>query len=230
MTTFLELQDEALDLADQSSLEERGRVKRFLNEAYIELVQRTGTPIKTSTVTTLVDGQGDYDLTATPFSLTDFVRVQMLIYAWGGTTANQTTPLEEVSPQQIYWLRRNSISGVVRAYAFNGLSQLLLYPAPMLGDTLQIAYEYRPALMATDSDTPALLRPEDHAAVVYQAAYRAALLSKSPLASGLAAESQTRSMAAMARQNRAGGSVKRVRRGRGVWIPNDNSTDVRWNW
>lgn len=230
MTTFLEMQDEALDLAGQSSLESRGRIKRFINEEYLNLVQKTGTPIKTSPTVTLVNGQGDYDLTAPPFSLTDFIDVQSLIYAWGNTSPYQTAPLSEVSPQQIYELRRNLIAGVVRVYAVNGLSTLMLYPAAMTGDTLSLVYAYRPATMATDSDTPALLRIEDHASVTYAAAYRSALLSKSPLAGGLAAESQNRLNSAMARQNRVGGSSKNVRRGRGVFIPHDPSADVRWNW
>jgi hypothetical protein len=230
LTTFLELQDEALDLAGLSSPEERGRVKRFLNEVYLDVVQRTSTPIKTSATVSLVAGQGDYDLTAAPFSLTDFVRIQMPIYAWGGTSTNQTSPLTETSPEEVFWLRRNTISAVVRVYAMNGLSTLMLYPAPMSGDTLSLSYEYRPSAMATDSDTPALLRYEDHAAVTYGAAARAALLSKSPLAAALQAQAQTRLDAAMARQNRVGGGGKTVRRGRRRFVPHDPGVDLGGSW
>lgn len=230
MTTFLEMQDEALDLAGLSSPEERGRVKRFLNEDYLAIVQRSGTPIKTSATISLIAGQGDYDLTAAPFSLTDFVRMQTPIYAWGSLAPNQTSPLEQVTPEQIFYMRRNLVAGVVRVYAINGISTLMIYPSPMTGDTLQLSYEYRPATMATDSDTPVLLRYEDHSAVTYSAASRAALLSGSPKYAGLKIEAQQRMDAAMARQNRVGGSAVSIRRGRRRFYPRDNSTDLGGRW
>lgn len=226
-TTFLALQDQTLDLAGLSPPEWRGSVKTWLNEEYINLVQKTGTPIKSTAAVALVNGQGDYDLTASPWSLTDFIRVQSLIYAWGGNAANQTATLEETQPQEIYALRQSTVTGLVRQYAINGLSTLMLYPSPTTGDLLTMSYEYRPALMATDSDTPILLRDEDHPAVLYAAAYRAALVgnpSKVPL---LAAEMARRLQMAMARQNRVGGASKRLRRGARRYAPHDNSTDYR---
>lgn len=227
MTTFLELQDETLDLAGLSSLEERARVKRFLNEEYLRLAAKVGSAIKSTPSVALVQGQGDYDLTAPPFSLTDFVRMQIPVYSWGNTSPFQTMPLTLVSPQKIFELRRNLVTGITKAFAINGLSTLMLYPLPMSGDSIVLSYEYRPSPMASDSDTPALIGYEDQSAVVYAAAYRAALLAKSPIAAGLKVELQERRDDAMASQNRLGGNAKSIRRvGRG-FVPHDNSSDYR---
>lgn len=232
MTTFLEMQDEALDLAGLSSPEERGRVKRFLNEDYLKLAAKIGTPIKSTATITLTQGQGDYDLTATPFSLTDFVRVQTLIYSWGGLSSNMTDTLWPVAPQEVFRLRRNPIAGVVRVYAINGASVLMLYPAPTTGDTLILSYEYRPAQMASDSDTPVLIRYEDEPAVVYAAAYRAALLAKAPaqVVQFLLAEKTQRANDAIAAQNRIAGTAKSIRRTGRRFIPHDNSMDLGGRW
>lgn len=229
-TSYLQIQDQVLNLAGLSSIEWRGPVKDWINEEYLSAVLKTGTPIKTSATISLVNGQGDYDLTAAPFSLTDFVRIQMLIYAWGSISPNQTSPLEQVTPESIYYLRRNLVAGVVRVYAVNGLSTLMLYPAASTGDTLAVSYEYRPTLMATDSDLPALLRPEDQPLLVYSTAYRAAMFANPAKVPMLEAEMQRRMDAAMARQNRVGGSAVALRRGRRRFYPRDNSTDLGGRW
>lgn len=229
-TSFLDIRNEVCDLAGISSVDNGDRVKKWINEEYISLVQKTGTPIKSTPAVALVNGQGDYDLTAAPWSLTDFLRIQSLIYAWGGNTANQTATLEETQPQQIYALRQSTVSGLVRQYALNGLSTLMLYPSPLTGDTLTMSYEYRPAPMATDSDVPLLLRPEDQPALVYAAAYRGALWANPAKAPALATEMARRAEMAMARQNRAGGAAKHFRRGWRRYAPHDPSTDYRgWN-
>lgn len=232
MTTFLDMQDEALDLSGLSAGEERGRVKRLLNEEYLNRVQKIGSPVKSTATITLVQGQGDYDVTAAPFSLTDFVSVQQPVYNWGGITSGQIDPLRQVTPQEIFGLRRNSISGVVRVYSFNGASTLMLYPAPSSGDTLVLSYFYRPAAMATDSDTPALISPEDQAVVTYSAAYRAALLAnKSPqMVTWLLNEKTQRINDAIASQNRIGGGGKSIRRGGRRFVPHDNSQDLGVGW
>lgn len=229
MTTFLELQDEALDLSGLGAPTERGRVKRFLNEEYLRIVAKTGAPIKTAPAATLTQGLGTYDLTAAPFSLTDFVRVEELIYSWGNSAPFQTMPLQLVTPQQIYELRRNTVTGIVHAYAIQGVSTLMIYPAPMTGDTLALTYEYRPAAMVADSDTPALISVEQQSAIVYAAAYRAALLSRAPVnvVQFLQAEKQARQDAAVASQNRLGGNAISVRRGQRPFVPHDNSADYR---
>lgn len=230
MTTFKDMYEEASDLAGASAPEEIGRIKRFLNEEYITRVNALGSAIKTSATITLVNGQGDYDVTAAPFSLADFVKVQMPIYAWGGISTNQTTPLSQVTPQEIFWLRRNPVSGVVRVYGFNGSSTLMLYPAPSTGDTMQLSYEFRPPLMAADSDLPVWIGLEDQPVLIYAAAYRAALLSKSPIAAGLLAEKKAREDVSTASQNRLGGSAKSMRRGGKRFIPHDNSMDLGGRW
>jgi hypothetical protein len=222
--TFLEMQDEVLDMIDASSLEERARVKRRINDVYGQVVATILTPIKSVGPVTLT-GTGDYDLTAAPFSLTDFVSIRTVIYNQSGGGTNYT--LDHVTPGEIYAARNQIWTGFLYAFALQGTSTLMLVPNPSAGDTLTLVYDYRPAPMASDSDTPLLLADEDVDTIIVGAAWRMSRLKAPARAMALEQDFQRRMDAAQASQNRRGGTAGLLRRGNRRRPPHDNSTDIR---
>lgn len=223
MLTYLEIQDAVLDICGLSASEERGRVKRYANEVMYDVVQRTLTPIKTVGPVTLTNLVGDYTLTAAPFSLTDFIAIRSVIYNQSGSGPNNV--LDQVTPAEVYDARNQLWSGFLYAYALEGLYKLMLIPSPGTSDTLTISYNYRPAAMATDSDTPTLLLDEDVDAVIMGTARRMMRIKNPQMAMQFAAEYAQLLGAAQARQNRKGGAAgMRLRVGTLRRPPHDRST------
>lgn len=223
MLTFLEIQDQVLDICELSASEERGRLKRLINEVAADFTQRTLTPIKTVGPVTLTNLVGDYVLTAAPFSLTDFIAIRTVIYNQSGSGPNNV--LDQVTPAEVYDMRNQLWSGFLYAFAIEGPNKLMLIPSPGTADTLTLVYEYRPAPMATDSDTPALLLDEDVDAIVMGAARRMMRLKNPQLAAQFAVEYQQLIGIAQARQNRKGGAAgMRLRVGTLRRPPHDRST------
>lgn len=226
--TFLEMQDEVLDMIGASSPEQRNRVKRRINDVYAQVVSQILTPIKSVGPVTLT-GSGDYDLTAAPFSLTDFVSIRSVIYNQSGGGTNYE--LDPVTPGEIYAARNQIWTGFLYAFAFEGVSKLMLVPNPSAGDTLTLVYDYRPAPMATDSDTPLLLADEDVDTIIVGAAWRMSRITAPQRALVLEQDFNRRLDEAQASQNRRGGTTGLLRRGNRRRPPHDNSTDVRgWYW
>lgn len=223
------MQDYVLDILNVSSPEERGRSKPALNYAYQNVVQRILTPVKSVGPITLTNLQGDYVLSAAPFSLTDFIEIRTVIYNQSGSGPNNT--LQQITPQEVYGYRNQTWSGFLYAYAIEGVDKLMLVPSPSTSDTLTLVYNYRPALMATDSDTPSLLPDEDADAIVVGAAWRMSRFAQPERAATLEAEFQRLVGQAQARQNRKGGAAgSQMRRGGRRRPPHNPSTDWRgWN-
>jgi hypothetical protein len=227
--TFLEIQDEVLDILDASSIEERGRAKRRINDVYLQVVARTTQAIKSTGAVTLTNLVGDYVLTAAPFSLTDFISIQDVIYNQSGTGVNNE--LVRKTPHEIYAARNQLWSGYIWAYAIEGTNNLMLLPTPTTGDTLTIHYNYRPPLMATDSDTPSILNDEDVDTVIVGAAWRMSRILKPAMSATLEADFKRRLDETQASQNRVSGGNQSLRRGMRRRPPHDPSTDWRgWGW
>lgn len=230
MLTFGEIRDQVLDITGASAPEEAGRVKRLVNETYFDVVQRLYTAVKSTAAVTLVNLQGDYQLSAAPFSLTDYVAIRSVIYNQSGTGVNNV--LRQVTPAEIYDARNQTWSGFLWAFALEGFDKLMLLPSPSTGDTLTLAYEYRPAPMAADSDTPTFLLDEDVDTLVTGASFRVSRWSKPEMSIALEADFKRRMDQAQARQSRQGGAAqKTLRTGMRRRPPHDPSTDWRgWSW
>jgi hypothetical protein len=226
--TFLEQQDQVLDIVGASSPEERGRAKRVINDVYLQIVARTTQAVKSTGAVTLVNLQGDYVLTAAPFSLTDFISVQDVVYNQSGTGVNNT--LQRKTPHEIYQARNQLWSGYLWAFAIEGTNNLMLLPSPTTGDTLTMHYNYRPPLMATDSDTPSILNDEDVDTVIVGAAWRMSRFSKPTMSAALEADFKRRLDETQASQNRVSGGNQMLRRGNRRRPPHDPSTDWRGWW
>jgi hypothetical protein len=228
--TYLDIQDQVLDITGASSPEERGRVKKIINEVYFDVVARLTLSVKSSGSITLVNLQGDYVLTAAPFSIVDFIAMRSVIYNQSGTGVNNV--LRQVTPAEIYDARNQTWSGFLWAFAIEGANKLMLLPSPSTGDTMTLVYEYRPAAMATDSDTPADLLDEDVDTIITGAAFRVSRWKKPQLSIALEADFKRRLDQAQARQSRQGGSAqKTLRTGMRRRPPHDPSTDWRgWSW
>lgn len=224
--TFTDLQNQVLDITKSAFYTDATRVGQVVNETYLDIVQRILTPVKTTSPATLTNAVADYDLTAAPFSLTDFIGIRDVIYNQSGSGPNRT--LVQVTPHEIYQQRNQTYSGFLYAFALEGTTKLMLAPSPSTGDTIYLAYNYRPAAMVNPTDTALLLPEEDHDAIVVGAARRVARWKNPQLWAQLNAEYNLLVDAAQARQNRKGGSAgQKMRRIGTRRPPHDNSTDTR---
>lgn len=224
--TFREQTDQVLDITKSAVNTDRYRVGRVINDVGADVVQRLVTPIKTSAVVTLQNLVPDYDLTASPFSLTDFIQLRDVLYMQGGNSPTRT--LRQVTPHEIYQQRNQTYSGFLYGFAMQGMSTLMLAPSPSTGDTLQIVYNYRPLPLAVDSDTWTLLPDEDVDCIIVGAAYRVCRWKNPQLGAQLVAEYNRLLDIAVARQNRKGGTSDHTMRLLPMRRrpPHDNSTDT----
>lgn len=226
MLTYGEIQDQVLDICGAGVNVERGRVKRVVNEVYYDVVQRITAAVKSTGAITLVNLQGDYQLSAAPFSLTDYVAVRSVIYNQSGTGVNNV--LRQITPAEVYDARNQTWSGFLWAFALENPNKLMLLPSPSTGDTLTLSYQYRPAAMVTDSDTPTLLLDEDIDTIIVGAAFRISRWKKPDLAAKLEDEWNRRLDYAQVRQSTQGGAAqKTLRTGGRRRPPHDPSTDWR---
>lgn len=177
---FLELQDAVLDTTGLSASEQRGRIKKLLNDRLRNLVV-THSLLQATFTKVLTPNDGSYSLT-NDLGATDFAALKTLRYVASGVVEGRF--LDQVSPAEIDMY--NAVQAVpnnVAVYALAGLDTLMLYPTPIDAGTLTGRYVQRPAVMATDSDVPAVLPEEFHDLLWLSTARQASRLTASSRAS-----------------------------------------------
>jgi len=95
----------------------------------------------------LIAGSSDYTIDPTMIAINE-------VYL---ATSDQTYRIERVSPQEILDYRIGSqgqTSSPVQCYAVNGGDRLMIYPAPVEGDSLFVYFVKRPLPLVADTDTP----------------------------------------------------------------------------
>lgn len=225
--TLKQIREQVLDITKSAVYTDAPRVTDIVNAVYIDAVNQLLTPIKSTSAVALTNAVADYTLSSAPFSLTDFVSMRDVIYNQSGTGPNNT--LRQLPPHEIYKLRNQSYTGILFAFAIEGVDKLMLSPSPTSGDTLTLVYNYRPAAMVADADTPTLLLEEDHDVLVAGAAWRVCRWKNPQLGSELEVEYQALLGRAQARQNRKGGAGDmKMQRAGYRRPPHDNSTDRGW--
>jgi hypothetical protein len=123
----------------------------FINDVYADLVVQG--QLKCTVVNkNLTSGTNLYTF-STSFSITDLGMVQYIMYKANGQT--QGYILEPSDLETVLQLNSTNPTGYVRKYAFQGLDNLYLWPAPQsTGDTLQIYYAQTPTVLSSAGDVP----------------------------------------------------------------------------
>lgn len=147
MATFVELQDEILKIVGRPNLgsgdQFRGRVKDYINRAYLALSNGLDFPElqKTSTAITTVSGTQDYALpvdTQFLYSITDTTNGPKLIKQGQG-------PLDAMGAgpgKPLYYARF--------------INEIHLSPVPDGAFVIRVRYYQRPTLLSNDADVPVM--------------------------------------------------------------------------
>lgn len=123
----------------------------FINDVYTDMVVQ-GQLKCTVTTENLTAGTNLYTFTGS-FGITDLGMVQYIMYKGNGQT--QGYILEPSDLETVLQLNSTNPTGYVRKYAFQGLDNLYLWPAPQsTGDTLQIYYAQTPTVLSAAGDVP----------------------------------------------------------------------------
>lgn len=181
MSTFLDLQDAGLDAVGVSASEQRGRLKKLINEEAKELATTLRISQPTTTLT-VVAGTGNYSLSS-GFTATDVAQIRDVTYLPVGQSTGRL--LSQTTAARIDELRAWSNVSYPSLYAMSGVDTLLLAPIPTDAGTLTVRYTSRPAEMATDSDTPGLIPVEFHDVIWLGAAVKLARIAAPARAQGL---------------------------------------------
>lgn len=181
MSTFGDLLDAAVDATGASNPEERGRLKKQVNEQYKELATtlRLGEPITTLVLT---PGVGDYSLTS-GLTATDVAQIRDVFYLPVGQTVNR--PLRRSTPARVDELRGYSSASYPGVYALAGVDTLQLAPLPTDAGTLMVRYVSRPLDLAAESDVPTLVPVDFHDVIWLGAATKLARITNPARAQAL---------------------------------------------
>ena len=120
------------------------RLAGWASDAVIDMLMRTHCYIDTATMA-LTSGQGDYDMDASILAIED-------IYASSSGSNFRLT--RKSSTDLINLLIFSVTTSPEQYYAVAGTNMLMLYPAPLLADTLTIYYVPRPDPLVSPNDDP----------------------------------------------------------------------------
>ena len=139
MATVTELADRVCaftGLATTST--DRAKVLTYLNEAYSYSSLEAGNYTATFSKLLTAD-DGDYTIGTAPLDVTDIVEIRRL---WVSDSALTDRPLQQISEAELIQLRQATAvpSSTPLFYAVRGTRELLLYPNPASGTTLEGSY------------------------------------------------------------------------------------------
>ena len=160
MATYLQLQDRVLDATKRAVGTDRGEVKLLLNDSMAEIAGRLGLYTKVTNPVTLTAGVMDYDITQTPFLITDLSNLLSIVAT---QTAYLDTPdLNRLTVDQILEMRQvpTILPIRIRSYAFRPYTNLMFDAPPATGDAVTVYYSAYPPDLVADSDVPAYI-PRD---------------------------------------------------------------------
>lgn len=167
MANYLTMQNRVLDATQRPANADRTEIKLLVNDAYQEIAAllRLGRGTFTKT---LVAGDGDYSI-STDWLITDLTTINQVTSTQAGQT--DTNPLEQITPEEMFDLRRFPSTGGQRVYTLLGLDTFMIWPLPSAGDTVTVYYTKRPAALVSDGDVPdpLVVPPEFHDAIVVRA-------------------------------------------------------------
>lgn len=120
------------------------RLLGFANDAVIDMLLRTHVYVTTATMT-MTAGQGDYTLDSGVLAIDD-------IYL---TSQGSNYRVRRLSSTDLINLRLFSVSSSpIQMYAMSGANLFMVYPTPLIADTLTIYYAPRPTALANPTDDP----------------------------------------------------------------------------
>jgi hypothetical protein len=117
---------------------DRAKVVDYLNEAYAYSSLEAGNYTATFSKSLTAD-DGDYTIGTAPLDVTDIVELRRL---WVSDSALTDRPLQQISEAELVQLRQATSvpSATPLFYAVRGTRELLLYPNPTSGTTLEGSY------------------------------------------------------------------------------------------
>jgi hypothetical protein len=122
-------------LADTGT--DRSQVLEYLNQAYQLSVMEAG-GYAGSFSKSLTAGTGDYTFGTAPMDVTDLLELRNL---WVTDSAVTLRRMQRVSERELMALRQSDVSQATPLYfAVRGTTELLLYPEPGTGTTLEGSY------------------------------------------------------------------------------------------
>jgi hypothetical protein len=161
VASFRDLTDTVLDDARRSVDADRDDAEKAVNWSYLRACTLSRIA-RTSTLLTLVDGQGDYSLT-NDLGIPNLVAPLNLTYQAAGSPYSVDWP--QVGERSVTDLRGRYLVdwpfGRPGAYSITG-DTLSLTPAAATGDVATLFYAYRPDEMTADDDEPDALPVEYH--------------------------------------------------------------------
>lgn len=148
MSTLKQLRQRVQHASDRSVGGSDTEVNALVNDAY-QAVTRDLRSTFTSAALTLVAGKGDYAMAAD--LAIDALDVKYIEFRRNGLI----NPLEPVSFDEILRLRglSTALGGAAYYYSIVPPDFLSIYPVPQAGDTGNIWYWSRPALLVVDADS-----------------------------------------------------------------------------
>lgn len=183
MATVTALADRASQVTGLATTEaERALIVAALNDAYVKAVEETEAYNVTSSAKSLTSGTADYELSASPISLTDILRIKAIVTTGGG---RENAPLTRRQEDYLLSLREGGggvATGAVVYYATAGTNTLRLYPTPGAGVTLTFHYIGTPPTLvesgavAGEETTPSKIPARFHWDVIGAGAIAEALL------------------------------------------------------
>lgn len=139
MATVTSLADRVCSVSGLSETgTDRALVLGYLNQAYGMTTLEAGAYTSTFSKTLTAD-DGDYTIGTAPLDVTDIVEIRSL---WVSDSAVTDRPLRQVPEREILQLRQATSvpSSTPLFYALRGTREVLLYPNPASGTTLEGSY------------------------------------------------------------------------------------------
>jgi hypothetical protein len=206
---------------------DRTKVLTYLNQAYAYSALEAGNYTSTFSKSLTAD-DGDYTIGTAPLDVTDIVELRRLWVTDGAVTDR---PLRQISEAELLSLRQASTvpSSTPLYYAVRGTRELLLYPNPTSGTTLEGSYlASAPTLVesgpgAGEESTPTAIPAAFHYDVIANKAISLALEydNRFEEAAGFDAKWATAMERLMSWVSRFGGSVVDVVDASGYEGPRD---------
>lgn len=165
---YRELTDRIIDASGSKPTADRQTAKNIANEAYFDIIVAARLN-QTSITLPLVADQWEYSF-VDDFALDSIAGIRGI--SLGGRLYDQSSSLD------IMRLRGLGAGAADRIYALRGLSTILIYPTPTLGDELLLEYTAAPDVMSDDEEGPTDIPEPFHDTVWMLGSYYACMRSR----------------------------------------------------